>query len=82
MPNVNKDELLMRITVNSNILVGNPVIRGLRISVEQVMEALAGGISQKEILEDYPELEENDIKAVLLYANELVKEEKVYNINR
>ena len=82
MPNVNKDELLMRITVNSNILVGKPVIRGLRISVEQVMEALAGGISQKEILEDYPELEENDIKAVLLYANELVKEEKVYNINR
>ena len=82
MPNVNKEELLIRITVDPNILVGKPAIRGMRISVEQVMEALAGGISEKEILEDYPELAPDDIKAVLLYANELVKEEKVYNINR
>ena len=82
MPNINKEELLNRITVDPNILVGKPVIRGMRISVQQVMEALAGGIPEKEILEDYPELEPDDIKAVLLYANELVKEEKVYIINR
>lgn len=82
MPNVNKEKLLNRITVDPNILVGKPVIRGMRISVQQVMEALAGGIPEKEILEDYPELESDDIKAVLLYANELVKEEKVYIINR
>ncbi len=81
MSNVDKEELLKRITINPKILVGKPVIRGMRISVEQIMEALAGDLSGKEILEDYPELEPDDIKAVLLYANELVKEEKVYVFN-
>ncbi|MEP6513147.1 MAG: DUF433 domain-containing protein [Parafilimonas sp.] len=78
---MNKEELLSRITVDANLMVGKPVIRGMRITVEQIMDALAGGLSDKEIIEDYTELEVNDIKAVLLYANELVKEERVYLIN-
>ncbi len=82
MSNVNKEELLKRITADSKVMVGKPVIRGMRISVEQIIEALAGGLNEKEILEDYPELEPEDIKAALLYANELVKEEKVYVINQ
>ena len=47
------------------------------ITAEQVFEALAACIKENELIEDYPDLESDDIKAVLLYANELVKE-KVY----
>ncbi|MDB5209144.1 MAG: hypothetical protein JWR72_4219 [Flavisolibacter sp.] len=81
MPNVNKEELLQRITIDPKIMVGKPVIRGMRITVEQILGALAGGVSEKDLLEDYPVLESDDIKAVLLYANELVKEERVYSVN-
>lgn len=81
MANVNKEDLLNRITVDPKIMVGKPIIRGMRITVEQILEALAAGVSEQEILDDYPVLEPGDIKAVLLYANELVKEERVYLIN-
>ena len=81
MANVNKEDLLNRITIDPRVMVGKPVIRGMRITVEQILEALAGGVTEKEILEDYPVLEPDDIRAALLYANELIKEEKVYSIN-
>lgn len=73
--------LLERITVNPDVLVGKPTIRGLRISVEQVLKSLSGGISQSEILEDFPELEPEDIQAVLLYAAERVGEERVFRVD-
>jgi uncharacterized protein (DUF433 family) len=60
--------LLNRITSNPKVLVGKPTIRGMRMSVEHVLKMLARGISYKEIFEDYPFLEEDDIKACLLYA--------------
>ncbi len=72
--------LLGRITVDPDILTGKPTIRGLRITVEQVLKALAAGISQHELLEDYPELEQEDIQAVLLYAAERVDEEQVFMV--
>ena len=62
-------ELANRITIDPEILVGKPTIRGMRISVEQILKALAAGITTKELLQDYPELEEDDIKAALLYAS-------------
>ncbi len=71
-------ELLDRITINPDVMVGKPTIRGLRITVEQILKALADGITAQELIEDYPELEPDDIKAVLLYATELVSEEQVY----
>ena len=73
-------ELSDRITINPDVMVGKPTIRGLRITVEQVLKALAGGIATQELLEDYPELEPEDIQAVLLYAAELVSEEQVFKI--
>ena len=75
---VNQEALLNRITVDSRVLVGKPTIRGLRISVEQVLAALAAGVPVSDLLEDYPELEPADIQAVLLYAVERVREERVY----
>jgi uncharacterized protein (DUF433 family) len=77
---MNEKELLYRITIDPKIMVGKPTIRGLRITVDQILKALATGISTDELLEDYPELEKEDIEAALLYAAELVEEEKVYKI--
>ncbi len=73
-----KQYLLERITVDQNIMVGKPVIRGLRITVEQILKALAGGVTQEDLLDDYPELEQEDLQAVLLYAAEQVEKEHVF----
>ena len=64
-------ELLNRITINSNMAFGKPTIRGLRYSVEWLLETLSSGMSADEILSDYEDLEPADIQAVLLYAAKL-----------
>lgn len=65
---MNDYKLLDRITTDPKIMAGKPIIRGLRITVEQVLKALAAGIKEEELLQDYPELEHYDIRAVLLYV--------------
>lgn len=75
-----KEILLDRIAVNPEVMVGKPTIRGLRITVEQILKALAGGVTINELLEDYPELEKEDIQAALTYASELVNEEQVFAV--
>ncbi|MBL7180031.1 MAG: DUF433 domain-containing protein [Pseudomonadota bacterium] len=77
---INNEGLLSRITVNPKVMVGKPTIRGMRITVEQILRALAGGISGRELLEEYPDLEPEDIQAVLIYAAELVSEEQIFPI--
>ena len=67
-----------RIVVDSKILTGKPVIRGTRVSVELVVGLLAAGWSQVQILDSYPHLTEEDIRACLAYASALLREEKVY----
>jgi len=62
---INNEGLLSRITVNPKVMVGKPTIRGMRITVEQVLRALAGGIPERELLDEYLELEPEDIQAVL-----------------
>jgi uncharacterized protein (DUF433 family) len=71
------ETLLERITLNPAVMVGKPTIRGFRITVEQILLALAAGVSQADLLADYPELEPDDIRAVLLYAGQLVADERV-----
>jgi uncharacterized protein (DUF433 family) len=61
-------ELLSRITSNPNQCGGRPCIRGLRIRVKDILEMLAGGATEEEILADYPYLERDDIRASLEYA--------------
>ena len=64
-----KDELLLeRITVNPKIMVGKPVIRGTRLTVEFVLNLLAHGASIEEILDEYKGLAPEDIQACLLFA--------------
>ena len=59
---------LQRITTDPEVCGGRPCIRGLRIRVRDVLELLANGASQEEILEDFPYLEPEDIQAALAYA--------------
>ena len=67
-----------RITVDPHVLGGKPCIRGMRISVEHILDALAAGIKEEEFLKEYPFLDSGDIRAALLYAKELVAAERVY----
>lgn len=60
--------LLERITVDPAVVHGRPAIRGLRVRVSDILSLLAGGATEIEILEDYPYLEGDDIKACLAYA--------------
>ncbi len=62
------DQLLNRITYNPGIFGGKAIIRGMRFRVIDVLEMLASGMTQKEILDDYPYLEPEDIQASLFYA--------------
>ena len=62
------EELLQRITSNPDIFNGKPVIRGMRISVEMVLDLLSQGETESRLLEDYPDLDPEDILACLAYA--------------
>ena len=74
-----EDELLKRITLNPNVCFGKPTIRNLRYPVEMILDLLSAGMTNQEILEDYEDLEEEDLKACLLFASKLVK---VNSINK
>ncbi len=67
-----------RITADPKVLVGKPVVKGTRISVALVVDLLAAGWSQEQILDSYPNLTTDDIRACLAYASELLHSEKVF----
>jgi uncharacterized protein (DUF433 family) len=63
-----REDLLKRITIEPGKCGGRPCIRGYRIRVVDVLDLLAAGASHQEILEDYPDLEAEDIQACLEFA--------------
>jgi uncharacterized protein (DUF433 family) len=63
-------DLLERITLNPNVMVGKPVIRGTRLTVEFILNLLAHGATPEEILDEYDGLTTEDIQACLLFAKE------------
>ena len=65
---MSEEELLHRITANPEIFGGKPIIRGMRIPVELILSLLAQGVEIEAVLQDYPELERQDIQACLAYA--------------
>ena len=73
-----KEELLQRITINPKVMVGKPVIQGTRIPVELIVRLLAQGISEPEILRQYPHLQLEDIRAALVYAAAMLANEAVF----
>ena len=77
-PTWNDGMLESRITINPKVMVGKPTIRGMRITLEQILRALAGGVTVNELLQDYPDLEQEDLQAVFAYVVNLVDEEQVF----
>ncbi len=65
-----------RIIADQKVLAGKPVIKGTRLAVEFILDLLAGGWSEAEILQNYPRLTHEDIQACLRYASALIKSEK------
>jgi len=73
-------ELLDRITTDPEICHGKPVIRGLRYPVEVILELLSSGMTTEEILDDYEDLEREDILAVLAYAARLSQIKRIESV--
>ena len=71
---------MTRITINSDVCFGKPTIRNMRYPVEMILDLLSAGMTSQELLEDYPGLEEEDIKACLLFASKLVKVNSISKI--
>ena len=69
--------LLKRITVNSGIFGGKPIIRGHRLAVEHVLGMLAAGDTVETILEGYPWMEREDVLACLAYAHRIIGHERI-----
>jgi len=67
-----------RITVDPKVLVGKPVIKGTRLAVEFIVELLANGWTEQQILDNYPGIAHEDVSACLRYASEMLKSERVY----
>lgn len=72
--------LIDRITVNPEICHGKPTIRNMRYPVELILDLLASGMSQDEILDDYPSLEPDDIKACLAYASIISRVKSIHRV--
>jgi uncharacterized protein (DUF433 family) len=68
-------ERLDRITVNPNVCLGQPTIRGMRITVSVILKMLAAGKSIQEVLEAYPELEVEDVHQAIKYAAWVVSDQ-------
>lgn len=64
---------LRRITVNPDVIGGKPCVRGIRVTVGMIVEAIAAGRSIPELLTDFPYLEEQDIREALAYAASLAQ---------
>lgn len=69
--------LLQRISIDPNICFGKPRIKGTRIWVSLILDLLAGGMTVKEVLEEYPQLTEEDIRAAIAYGAEMSRERYV-----
>jgi len=67
------ESLIERITANSDICHGKPTIRNMRYPVEMILDLLSSGMTWNEIMDDYSAIEEDDIRACLLFASQLAK---------
>lgn len=65
------EQILKRITINQEILFGKPSIRNMRYPVVMILDLLSAGMTHEEILDDYPDLEKEDITACLVFATRL-----------
>jgi uncharacterized protein (DUF433 family) len=70
-----------RITIDPRVLAGKPVVKGTRLAVEFIVDLLAQGWTEAQILENYPGITREDIRACLQYASEVLKSERVVPVS-
>jgi len=73
-------DLLSRITINPNVSFGKPTIRNMRYPVEVILDLLSAGMTVQEILEDYPDLSADDIRACLAFAAKLLSVKSILQV--
>jgi uncharacterized protein (DUF433 family) len=71
---------LSRITSSPDVMMGKPVVRGTRLTVEHLLEELSGGLSIEELIASHPRLTEDDVRAALAFAAESVRMERIASI--
>lgn len=69
-----RDDIAERITIDPKVCFGRPVIRGTRVWVALIVDNLADGVSEDELLDAYPQLTREDIRAALAFAAEMTRE--------
>lgn len=74
------ESLLNRITINPEICHGKPTIRNMRYPVELILDLLSSGMTHEEIIEDYPAIQDDDIRACLAFASRLTKVKSIHKI--
>jgi len=74
------NKLIKRITINPDVCFGKPTIRNMRYTVELILDLLASGMTNKEIISDYPDLEDDDILACLFFASKLIKVDSISKV--
>ena len=75
---MNEKKLLRRIVLDPDIMLGKPVIKGTRLTVELIVEKIAYGATTETLKKDYPFIAEDDVKAALLYAAKRLANEEVF----
>ena len=71
-----------RIEIDPSIMLGKPVVRGTRIPVELLLRKLSEGATARELLDAYPRLTDEDIRACLAYAADAISHENVYSLTQ
>ncbi len=74
------DNLLNRITLNPDICHGKPTIRDMRYPVEMILDLLSSGMTFQELINDFPAIEQDDIRACLAYASKLTKVKSIHKV--
>jgi uncharacterized protein (DUF433 family) len=74
------EKLLKRVVTDPKIMLGKPVIKGTRLTVELIVEKMAYGATMDDLIKDYPFLSEDDIRSALLYAAKRLAHEEVYAV--
>ena len=74
---MDRDRLLTRISIDPKVCFGKPCIRGHRIWVSLILDLLAGGLSIDDVLREYPQLEDVDVRACIAYGAEMARERYV-----
>ncbi len=74
-------DLLQRITINPEICHGKPTVRNMRYTVSLILDLLSAGMTNDEIMADYPAIEKEDIQACLLYASRLSETKTIHKIS-